>query len=139
MAAIETAVSELAGLSFCELEDELATLASHLYAGTCRWLELVAEVDRRGELVGCTTAAWLAWRCGLTPRAAREHVRVARRLEELPLIHDAFARGEISYAKVRALTRIADSDCEAELLELACQLTASQLERAVRAYRRVSC
>jgi hypothetical protein len=125
-------------LPFAQLEDELATLASHLYAGTCRWLELVAELDRRDALVGCTTAEWLAWRCGLTARAAREHVRVARRLEELPLIHDAFARGEISYAKVRALTRIADSDSEAELLELACQLTASQLERAVRAYRRVT-
>jgi hypothetical protein len=138
MAAIETAVSELAELSFCELEDELATLASHLYAGTCRWLELVAEVDRRGELVGCTTAAWLAWRCGLTPRAAREHLRVARRLEELPLIHAAFARGELSYAKVRALTRIADAENEEELLELASHATASQLERVVRAYRRVT-
>ncbi len=56
----------------------------------------------------------------------------------MPLIHEAFARGELSYAKVRALTRIADADSEAELLDLAYQLTASQLERAVRAYRRVS-
>src|SRR2546430_1185318 len=66
-------------LSFRELEDELATLAAHLYAGTCRWLELVAELDRRGDLAGCTCSQWLAWRCGLAPRAAREHVRIARR------------------------------------------------------------
>jgi 5-methylcytosine-specific restriction endonuclease McrA len=138
------ATDEIAGLeelSLRELEDELATLASHLYAGTCRWLELVAELDRRGgwEESGCGSCAeWLAWRCALTPRSAREHVRVARRLGELPLIHDAFARGELSYAKVRALTRVATGENEAELLSLARVLTAAQLERTVSAYRRVT-
>ena len=76
-------VEDLAALSVDELEDELATLASHLYAGTCRWLELVGEIDRRGEWAEsgrASCAEWLAWRCALTPRAAREHVRVARRL-----------------------------------------------------------
>jgi hypothetical protein len=131
----------LDGLSLDQLEDEIAMLASHIYAGTCRWLELVAELDRRGGFTesGCGSCAeWLAWRCALAPRAAREHVRVARRLRELPLIHGAFARGELSYAKVRALTRVAEEDGEEELLELARHLTAAQLERAVRAYRRVS-
>src|SRR5438552_2869308 len=121
-----------------ELEDEIATLAAHIYAGTCRWLELVAELDGRGGVAGSSVAAWLAWRCGLTSRAAREHVRVARCLAELPLIHAAFARGEISYSKVRALTRVAEEESEEELLELARHMTASQLERAVRAYGRVT-
>ena len=92
------------------LKTKLATLASHLYAGTCRWLELVGELDRRGDWAEsgrASCAEWLAWRCALTPRAAREHVRVARRLAELPQIHAAFAHGELSYAKVRALTRVA--------------------------------
>jgi Domain of unknown function (DUF222)/HNH endonuclease len=132
---------DLATVSFDELEAELATLASHLYAGTCRWLELVAELDRRGDWAesGRTSCAeWLAWRCALTSRAAREHVRVARRLPELPLIHAAFGRGELSYAKVRALTRVATGENETELLELARVLTAAQLERTVRAYRRVT-
>jgi hypothetical protein len=107
----------------------------------CRWLELVGELDSRGgwaESGAGSCAEWLAWRCALAPRAAREHVRVARRLFELPLIHAAFARGELSYAKVRALTRVADAGSEGELLELAFALTAAQLERVVRAYRRVS-
>jgi 5-methylcytosine-specific restriction endonuclease McrA len=125
-------------LTFEELEDELASLASHLYAGMCRWLDLVAELDRRGGLSACTSAEWLAWRCGLTPRTAREHLRVARRLAELPLIRDAFGRGQVSFAKVRALTRIAEPESEQDLLDLALQLTAAQLERAVRAYRRVT-
>src|SRR5207237_2678565 len=83
-------------------------------------------------------AAWVAWRCGLTARAAREHVRVARRLAELPRTRAAFAQGVLSYAKVRALTRVATAESEGELLELAGVLTAAQLERTVRAYRRVT-
>ena len=134
-------MSAPAALDHDQLKDELATLAAHLYAGTCRWLELVGELDRRGSWTqdGCgSCAAWLAWRCALTPRSAREHVRVARRLPELPETHAAFARGELSYAKVRALTRVATAQNEDELLALARACTAAQLERTVRAFRRVS-
>jgi hypothetical protein len=139
--ATEEAMSDLAMLDLDELEDELARLAAHIYAGTCRWLELVAELDRRGGWGerGCGSCAeWIAWRCALTPRAAREHVRVARRLSELPETHAAFAHGELSYAKVRALTRVATAENEAELLEVARLCTAAQLERTVRAYRLVT-
>ena len=128
-------------LSLADLEAELATLAAHVYAGTCRWLELVAELDRRSGWAAAglrSCAEWIAWRCALTPRSAREHVRVARALESLPLTHVSFAHGELSYAKVRAVTRVATPESEQELLELARICTASQLERAVRAYRRVS-
>jgi hypothetical protein len=134
-------MSDPAKLDAEQLEAELATLAAHLYAGTCRWLELVAEVDRRGlwaEQGALSSAHWLAWRCALTPRAAREHVRVARCLARLPRIHDVFARGGLSFAKVRALTRVATPETEEELIELAEVHTASQLERTLRCYRRVS-
>lgn len=139
MATVECV--DLSALGLDELEAELATLASHLYAGTCRWLELVSELDRRGGFADSGRASlseWLAWRCALTPRSAREHVRVARSLPGLPLIHAAFARGELSYAKVRALTRVATAANEGELLDLAAGLTAAQLERALSAYRRVT-
>jgi Domain of unknown function (DUF222)/HNH endonuclease len=137
----ESENTELSDRPLEQIQDEIATLASHIYAGTCRWLWLVGELDRRGGWAefGCGSCAeWLAWRCALTPRSAREHVRVARRLLELPLIRAAFARGELSYAKVRALTRVAAGENEEELLELGRHLTASQLERAVRAFRRVT-
>jgi hypothetical protein len=128
-------------LSVDELVDELATLAAHISAGMCRWLELVGEFDRRGKWAGWghrSCAEWLAWRCALTPRSAREHVRVARALSALPMVQEAFSRGEVSYAKVRALTRVGAPRKEAELLELAAVMTASQLERALSAYRRVT-
>jgi len=132
---------EIPDFSLVELQDAVAELASHIYAGTCRWLELVGELDRRGswaESGSGSCAEWLAWRCAISPRAAREHVRVARRLGELSLVRTAFARGEVSYAKVRALTRVAGEATEEELLELARELTAAQLDRAVRALRRVT-
>ena len=92
------------------LEERICELAGHLAAGTCRFLRLVAEFDvRRGwacwDLPSC--AAWLAWRCQVAPGTAREQVRVARALAGLPVICGQFAAGRMSYAKVRALTRIA--------------------------------
>src|SRR5215211_7457664 len=128
-------------LTAAQLEDEVAKLSAHMNAGMCRWLELVAELDRRGcwiESGSGSCAEWLAWRCAISPRAARDHVRVARRLPELPLIRDAFARGELSYTKVRALTRVATPESQGELLRLGRALTAAQLDRAVAAYRRVT-
>src|ERR1700742_3324872 len=91
------------------LEREITQLASHVHAATCRWLCLVAEYDACEGWAqwGCRSCAhWVSWQCGVAPVAAREHVRVARRLQELPLIREAFSRGELSYSKVRALTRV---------------------------------
>ena len=126
-----TPTADPTSLSFDELESELATLASHLYAGTCRWLELVGELDRRGEAESgrASCAEWLAWRCALTLRAACEHVRVARRPQELPLIHAAFARGELSYASARRGWRAPRTR---RSRGAGFVYTAAQLERSVR-------
>jgi hypothetical protein len=123
-----------------ELEAELAAQAAHVDAGLCRLLELVEESERRLDWAagGTTFAVWLAWRCSLLPRQAREHERIATRLVELPLIHEAFARAGLSYAKVAVLVRVAEPESERELLELAEVLTASQLQRAVAAFERVT-
>jgi hypothetical protein len=120
------------------LEDELAELSAHMNAAMARWLSLLGEFDRRGGAAIASCERWLAWRCGVSPGEARELVRVARALADLPVIREAFARGELTYTKVRALTRVATPACERSLLELAAALSASQLKRALRAYRRVS-
>jgi hypothetical protein len=130
----------LEALPLERLEAEITELAGHLAAAECRWLLLVAEFDRRGghEQWGCQTCAhWLSWHCGLAPRAARERVRVARALEDLPLITAEFAAGKLSYSKVRAITRVATPENEAEIVTLAEHSTATHVERAVRAYRSV--
>lgn len=122
------------------LADDIAALAADIQAATCRWLLLVAEFDRREGWAaeGCRSCAeWIGWRCGVGAGAAREHVRVARRLEEMPAVRAAFARADLSYSKVRALTRVDCTDREEELVELAATTTAAQLESVVRAYRRI--
>src|SRR5919204_4595932 len=72
------------------------------------------------------------------PGSAREHVRVARALRELPLTREAFDSGKVSYSKVRELTRAATPDSEADLLYQARYATAAQLGRMLRAFRRAT-
>jgi 5-methylcytosine-specific restriction endonuclease McrA len=121
------------------LEREICELAGHIAAATCRWLSLLAEWDeRRGwaEWGVKSCAHWLSWRCSIGLVAAREHMRVAHRLRELPLVREAFGKGELSYCKVRAITRIATPELEAHLVELARHATGAQLEKLVRGYSR---
>jgi Domain of unknown function (DUF222)/HNH endonuclease len=133
-------VADPSTLSKEQLEEELAAQAAHIDAGLCRYLELAAECERRLPWAGdgTTFASWLAWRCSLLPRQAREHERIGKRLAELPATRAAFSRGELSYAKVSVLTRIAEPETEERLLEVAEAMTASQLERAVGAYRQLA-
>ena len=123
------------------LEAQICELAGHLTAATCRFLVLLGDFDaRRGwaswEMTSC--AAWLSWKCQLTSGTAREHVRVARALRDLPVIRAGFAAARLSYAKVRALTRIATPANERGLAEIAGPMTGNQLERFARAHRQVS-
>ena len=123
------------------LEAQICELAGHLTAATCRFLVLLADFDaRRGwaswEMNSC--ASWLSWKCQMSSGTAREHVRVARALQDLPVIRAEFAAARLSYAKVRALTRIATPGTEAGLAEIAGPMTGNQLERFARAHRQVS-
>jgi Domain of unknown function (DUF222) len=120
------------------LGDEIAELSAHLDAATHRLLTLIRRFDESGgwaDQGALSCSHWLSWRIGLDLGAAREHVRVARALAELPLIDDALRRGGVSYSKVRALTRVATPDNESSLLEMALSSPASHLERICRGYR----
>lgn len=124
--------------AFEALEAQITELWGHLNAATARFLALVAEFDREHafERHGlANTAQWLNWQCGIGPVAAREKVRVARALETLPEIAAAFAKGELSYSKVRAMTRVATAANEAVLLHVALHGTANHVEKLVRKYR----
>jgi hypothetical protein len=114
------------------LEAEATTLAGHIAAATARFLDVVAELERRRSWESWearSMAHWVSWQCGLGMRAAHEHVRVAVALRDLPETRAAFARGELSFSKVRALTRFATPGQEHDDVELARQTTAAQLER----------
>src|SRR2546422_5551577 len=98
-----------------QLGDEIAELSAHLDAATARLLELIRAFDARGGWNSGfrSCAAWLSWRVGLDPGAARERVRVARALGTLPLLAQAPARGGLFCAKGPALTRVATPETEA--------------------------
>jgi hypothetical protein len=121
-----------------ELGQEIAELAVHLDAATHRLLECIRQFDAEcgWEPQGAVSCAhWLSWRIGLDPATAREKVRVARALGNLPAIDAALKSGQLSYAKVRALTRVATPGTEAKLLAAAMYSTGAQLERLCRGYR----
>ena len=123
---------------FERLEAQITELWGHLNAATYRFLALVAEFDRNegyARHLLPSTAHWLNWQCGIGMIAAREKVRVARALENLPEIRAGFASGELSYSKVRAMTRVATPANEGVLVSIARHGTASHVEKLVRKYR----
>ncbi len=130
----------LTDLALDELEDELRTFAADINAATAQWLDLVAEFCRREAHTAwglASPAHWLAWQCSLSAGVAREHVRVALAVQELPVTHAHFAAGRISFSKVRAITRLADPDNERSLVRLALNGSAAQVERVVREWTKV--
>ena len=129
---------------FSSMDDDalaaaVSTLAAHIHAATYRLLVLIAELDRREVWAAqgaLSCAHWLSWACGIDTHTAREKVRVARALWELPLLSEALAKGGLGYSKARALTRIATSENEADLLNIGLHGTAQHVEKFVRLYRR---
>ena len=126
----------------CEqLGDEIAGLSARLNVATHQLLTHIRSFDELGGWYrqGAQSCAhWLTWRVGLDPGAAREKVRVARALGALPRIDEAFAAGRLSYAKVRAVTRVANATNEGQVLEVALVATGAQLERICRGYRKAT-
>ena len=119
--------------------DDFSTLAAHIHAATYRLLALIAELDRREVWAAqgaLSCAHWLSWACGIDTHTAREKVRVAQALTELPLLSEALAKGELGYSKVRALTRIATPGNEVDLLNIGLHGTAQHVEKFVRLHRR---
>jgi hypothetical protein len=118
---------------------EIALLSAHLEVATARLLDLIRDFDARGGWSNGfrSCAHWLGWRVGLDLGAARERVRVAHALGALPRLAQALAGRELSYAKVRALTRVATPETEERLLAFAKAGTAEHVERLVRGWRRV--
>ena len=121
-----------------DLDRNILSLCTSINAATCELLVLIREFDERAGYLkwGLDNCAdWLAWRCDLSKTTAIEKVRVAHALKTLPGIASAFACGELSYSKVRALTRVADRDREEALLAFALRATASQVAERCRELR----
>ncbi|MFV8753655.1 DUF222 domain-containing protein [Nannocystaceae bacterium ST9] len=122
------------------LARQIAELACCIDTVKHAWLRQIREFDARNGWAdtGCVSmVAWLAWWTGTSNKTASEHVRIARALGELPLLDQAFAAGELTYSKVRALTRTATPATQQTLIDVAKAATASQLDKIVAGLRRV--
>ena len=140
MDTCDTTTLPLPSFSLETLEHQITELAAHIHAANYRLLCLIAEFDRREGwfqwgILSC--AHWLNWKCGIGLGAARDKVRVARNLGSLPNISEAFRTGQVSYSKVRAMTRVATPENEHYLLNIARHGTAAHVERLVCNYRKV--
>jgi hypothetical protein len=121
------------------LEAEIVELAGQLTAATARFIVLVGEFDAAEgwrDWAMASTAHWLSWRCGVGLATAREQLRVARALRELPIVAESFAAGRLSYSKVRAVTRFVTSKTEADVVMMAEHATAAHIESLGSAMRR---
>ncbi len=121
------------------LAGRICARAAQQAVASCQLLELIGEFDAGGGLgylSGVKSVAhWIAYSCSMAPGVAREHVRVARALRRMPTITAAFRSGELSYSKVREVTRVVDLVDEARLCVLARATSASQLARTIAGYR----
>jgi hypothetical protein len=120
-----------------ELGARIIDLAAHIHAAEYELLVMIADFDERQgwEDAHANCAEWLAFHTGHGLNACRERVRAARKLRGLPLTSAAMARGELSFSKVRELTRKATPDNESELLDYARHATSDELETFLRGWK----
>ncbi len=125
-------------VSIDELDVAIVSCAAHINAATYELLLLVRQFDERAGFLRWglgNCAEWLAWRCDLSLTTAKEKVRVAHAIKTLPAISVAFSEGELSYTKVRELTRVATRDNEQALLDFALRTTATHVAQRCRELR----
>jgi len=119
------------------LVEQIASLGVELNSNQYKVVRLAAEYDTTLDWFHDgfkSSAVAIASALDMHDSTAREWIRVGHALDELPLIHDAFATNALSYAKTRILTRWANSENEADLLELAYDRTANRLTTAIARY-----
>lgn len=135
---IDTESASTRLLAIDELDRAIVALSTRINSAHYEFLVLIRRFDERAGWLkwgfpNCID--WLHWRCDLSMNTAREKVRVAHALKTLPATATAFSQGEVSYSKVRALTRVANRDNEGELLDFASKTTAARVEERCRELR----
>jgi hypothetical protein len=107
-----------------------------------RVIALIDEVERRGlwmEWVGVKTLTeWVMHVASVSMHTAREYVRVTAALREMPKVKKGLADGDISFSKVREVTRLGERIGDDEALRLATYATGSQISRISRDYQQLA-
>ena len=108
------------------------SLSAAALAAACEW---ILEADR-GQLFLADGARnlpeWVSARFGLRHSTAAQLVRVARRLEDLPLLREKFAAGELSLDQTDSISKLATADTEEAVIAECLGLSNAALDRAAR-------
>src|SRR5947209_7084405 len=115
-------------MTVSELGKSLVEGRRRLDAGEAAWLAELVEFDRSALWAAdghTCCGSWLVDHCGLRRSTAHERLRVGYELARRPLVAEALASGELSYSKIRALTRVVNTDTETDrvLVETARDMT----------------
>ena len=149
MSGLRSIVEEFRSASLPELpdaliEEDFEELHRALELLETERLRRLAEIERRrlyerdGHL---SAAAWFANRCKVAWGTAREQVRIARSLEDMPVARDALARGDLSMSGLRVLVNAREADHEAfrcseeQLVEAARIHSTNDLQRVAAYWR----
>src|SRR5438105_3207889 len=101
--------------AWAEVDQALRSIAARraaLDAEEAAWLRRAEDLQFWRELGMVSALDYMERVLGYAPRSARERLRVARALGDLPLLTDALASGELSFTAVRELTRVATTSTE---------------------------
>jgi Domain of unknown function (DUF222)/HNH endonuclease len=127
--------------SIDELDAAIRRLVRQMNSECYQMLVLVREFDDRfgwKKWSYKTCAEWLAWRSDISLSTAREKVRTAHALRNLPAIAAAFEQGRLSYSKVKALTRVAHRHDEDLLLAYALDANVARVAEPCQQIRNVA-
>jgi hypothetical protein len=97
----------------------------------CRWLKRGVEVGVHRSCGFASIREYSERVLGLSARETEERLRMAAELERLPELRARFERGELYFAAVRELTRVATPETELEWLSATATKTTREIERFV--------
>jgi hypothetical protein len=133
--------AEVAALAACSAADRLQVmeqLGALLSATTAELLRWVAVSDRAEDwkLDGAgDMAAWLVQALRVSSTTAREWVRTATALEQLPHLREAFDGGTLSWEQVRPGVRCTTPATDATLASTLPECSVRQIEALARQHR----
>ena len=125
-------------LGAVELQERLGVVATRMHAATAELVALSAALDTDGAWAASgmrSCAHWLSANTGVNIYTGAEMVRAGHALEILPALRSAFAAGQISFDKVRAVTRVATPADDEVWLTVAMHASGGQFARICRGVR----
>ncbi|WP_209324889.1 HNH endonuclease signature motif containing protein [Brevibacterium renqingii] len=134
--------ADLSRLSCAEIVTDIRRNTSCIAFCHARVIALIDEVERRelwAEWVGVRTLSeWVMHVASVSMHTAREYVRVMMALRAMPKVQKSLAAGEVSFSKVREVTRLGERIGDDEALRLATIATGSQISRISRDYQQLA-